>query len=91
MLNMIPKMQRHYCRSLTPELMQMKVFDLSLSHMHEVYKWWCEETKVPAAQRKAFSEVIHANKISIFKLRKDQCDMFLSKKATVQKKNITYT
>jgi len=29
-LNMIPKMLSHYCRFSTPELMQMKVFDLSL-------------------------------------------------------------
>jgi hypothetical protein len=64
----------------------------TLSHTHEVYKQWCEETKVPAVQRKAFSEVLHKNKISIFKPRKDQCDMCVSfKEANVQKKNIIHT
>jgi hypothetical protein len=33
--------------------------------MHEVYKQLSEETKVPAVQRKAFSEVLLKNKIFI--------------------------
>ena len=32
-LNMIPKVLSHYCRFSTPELMQMKAFDLSLMCM----------------------------------------------------------
>jgi hypothetical protein len=56
--------------------------------MHEVYKKWCEKTKVPAALRKVCSEVILVyNQILTFK----PSDVFLANKATVWKKNITYT
>ena len=33
--------------------------------MHEEYMQWCEESKVPAVQRKALSAVLHKQKLLI--------------------------
>lgn len=43
--------------------------------MHSVYVFWCRTNNVNAVRRKKFQEVLKEKKISIFKPRKDQCDI----------------
>lgn len=47
--------------------------------MHEVYKQWCEKSKVLAVQRKALSTVLHKQKLSILR-PENQCDVYVSLK-----------
>lgn len=73
-LEQIPKVPSHYCRYSTKRVYVDQDF-VSKSHMHRIYIEWCKGQKETAVMRKKFCEVLQEQNISIFKPRKDQCDL----------------
>lgn len=68
-LNEIPKVPSHYCRSTSSRV-----------NMHAIYSEWCAQTDKYAVKRKLFTNTINEQKLSIFKPRKDQCDVCVGHK-----------
>lgn len=73
-LNLLPKIPSHHCRASTSRVYVDSSFNSKL-HMHSVFKEWCNKTNNPIVERKKFCELLEQQKITIFKPRKDQCDL----------------
>lgn len=78
-LECVPKVPSHYCRANSSRIYVEESFE-SFSHMHLVYTSWCQTNNVDAVKRKKFQEILKEKKISIFKPRKDQCDICVGHK-----------
>lgn len=72
-LGLLPKVPSHYCRASTSRIYVEDSFR-NKTHMFEVYKKWSQENERETAKRKLFTSILEAEKISVFKPRKDQCD-----------------
>lgn len=73
-LDTIPKIPSHYCRSNTKRIYVEDQFK-SKTNMQKIYAEWCKNNDEVPAMRKKFCTVLDEEKISIFKPRKDQCDV----------------
>lgn len=78
-LDLIPKVCSHYCRASSNRVYVEDTFE-SKAHMHVIYSIWCQDNGQPLAGRRLFYKELKAQKISIFKPRKDQCDVCVSYK-----------
>lgn len=78
-LNLLNKVPSHYCRSSSNRVYVEDTFE-SKSHMFRVYTEWCKGNQKQNIGRKLFNQILEEKKISIFKPRKDQCDVCTAKK-----------
>ncbi|KAF9413687.1 hypothetical protein HW555_008133 [Spodoptera exigua] len=78
-LECVPKVPSHYCRANSSRIYVDESFE-SFTHMHSVYSSWCQDSNVDSVKRKKFQEILKEAKISIFKPRKDQCDICVAHK-----------
>lgn len=79
-LECVPKVPSHYCRANSSRIYVEESFE-SFTHMHSVYTSWCQaNNNLYAVKRKKFQEILKEYKISIYKPRKDQCDICVSYK-----------
>jgi hypothetical protein len=73
-LNLLNKVPSHYCRSSSNRVYIEDTFD-SKSHMFRIYTEWCKDNQKPNIGCKLFNEMLEEEKISIYKPRKNQCDI----------------
>lgn len=73
-LDLLPVVPSHYCRASSQRKYVENSF-LSVRNMMSVYKDWCVKNGHNVADRNMFSKTLKAAKVSIFKPRKDQCDI----------------
>lgn len=78
-LDLLPKVCSHYCRAYTNRVYVEDTFE-SKAHMHRIYLIWCQDNTKPKASKRVFYMVLDVEKISIYKPRKDQCDVCVSYK-----------
>ncbi|KAH9632624.1 hypothetical protein HF086_004742 [Spodoptera exigua] len=78
-LECVPKVPSHYCRANSSRIYVDESFE-SFTHMHSVYSSWCQDSNVDSVKRKKIQEILKEAKISIFKPRKDQCDICVAHK-----------
>ena len=78
-LDMIPKVDSHYCRKQTTRVYVEPVFR-SKTHLYTVYVNDCKEKELPYLRRTNFLAVLGELKISIYKPKKDQCDVCIAHK-----------
>lgn len=82
-LDELPKMESHYCRKDTKKL----YFESDFSTYQEIYQLYvaeCDSKKENGNMKLSypiFAELLKESNYSIFKPRKDQCDMCMSHKA----------
>ena len=76
-LEMLPKMESHYCRKDTERLYLEPIWE-SKNHLYREYMVYCEEKKKKPLDRTTFSDECEDMKISIFSTRKDLCDVCVS-------------
>jgi hypothetical protein len=75
-LNSLPKMESHYCRADTQRLYLEPVWE-SKQHIHREYVEYCTVRKCKPVQTKVFCDVMDEMKISMYRPRKDLCDLCL--------------
>ncbi|KAK9745449.1 hypothetical protein QE152_g6956 [Popillia japonica] len=75
----LPKQPSHYCRKVTSKIYLEQSFQ-SKSHLYKLYKEKCVEDKIEAYTRFSFSCLFDDMKLSIFRPRKDECDICYSYK-----------
>lgn len=73
-LNIIPKIPSHYCRAKSARIYIEESFKTK-TQMFSVYTQWCSENNVNGVKRTKFFKILENQKISIFKPRKDRCDI----------------
>ena len=76
-LDVIPKMPSHYCRTSTSKVYVEPTFT-SFSELYKVYSDHCSTHYTRCASRKVFSDVFREKNMSLFKPKKDQCDLCCS-------------
>lgn len=74
-LNSLPKVPSHCCRQNTSRLYLEPIF-VSKKELYREYKRLCEEKQImQVASRTLFNEITAEMNISIYKPRKDKCDL----------------
>jgi len=73
-LNSLAKMPSHYCRDRTNRLYLEGPFN-SFQEVFTCYKKKCSEDQLIPLSKCFFTQYMKENKVSIFKPRKDQCDL----------------
>ncbi len=73
-LNQLPKVPSHYCRASTSRLYLEPIFT-SKKDLFRVYKQYCIDKDIVATQETLFRNILTELNISIFKPRKDKCDL----------------
>lgn len=76
-LEEIPKLESHYCRSSTSKIYLEPLFD-SMSSLYKEYKNYCEPNNIKIAHRKVLETVFSEMNLSLYKPKKDQCDLCCS-------------
>jgi len=75
----LPKMESHYCRKRTNRLYLEGPFE-SKQQLYSLYVQEAKHVKYTPVSRACFNKFIKSKKFSIFKPRKDQCDLCCSYK-----------
>ena len=70
----LPKLPSHYCRASSSKLYLEPVF-ASVSELHRDYKKQATIDEKPILSRPPFLNLLEEQNISLFKPRKDQCDI----------------
>lgn len=78
-LDIIPKVPSHYCRATSNRVYVDHDFKTK-TQMHRIYCDWCDKNNKAPVMRKKFCDFLKDQKISIFKPRKDQCDVCVAHK-----------
>ena len=73
-LDLLPKVPSHYCRSNISRT-YVKASFFSKSRMYAIYYDYAKEHNIEIISRQLFCDILKEKKISIFKPRKDQCDI----------------
>lgn len=82
-LDELPKMESHYCRKRTKKL----YFEHPFTSQQEIYKLYvdkcasCNESAIKRLSYPVFANIMKKCNYSIFKPRKDECDICISYKA----------
>lgn len=83
-LQLLPKMPSHYGRQNSSKLYLEPIFQ-TIQDVYQLYCTKCKDEDIDAVSRRKFREVMESENISLFQLKKDQCNMCKSHEA----KNIT--
>ncbi|XP_047143996.1 uncharacterized protein LOC105844486 isoform X2 [Hydra vulgaris] len=75
----LPKMESHYCRKRTKRLYLEGPFE-SKQQLYSLYVQEAKHVKYTPVSRACFNKFMKSKKFSIFKPRKDQCDLCCSYK-----------
>lgn len=73
-LNMLPKVESHYCRSSTTKLYLEPIWR-SKTNVFREYEKYCIEKNIKSLKYKVFEDVFNELNLSIFMPKKDQCDI----------------
>lgn len=72
-LNNLPKLPSHYARQNTTKLFLEPIFK-TLTEVYKLYKTYCGENNLPTLTKKYFYKRFKENNLSIYTLKKDQCN-----------------
>lgn len=75
----LPRMPSHYCRASTSREYLEPVFK-SMSELYKQYSNTCELEGKKAIGRRLFDDIVLKNNLSLFRPKKDQCDVCCSHK-----------
>ncbi|KAL4702884.1 hypothetical protein ACJJTC_005795 [Scirpophaga incertulas] len=73
----LPKMPSHYNRQNSSKLYLEPVFQ-TIKDVYKLYLAKCNEARQSSFSRKKFCEVMNSNNISLFKVKKDKCNLCTS-------------
>jgi hypothetical protein len=73
-LNMLPKVESHYCRSSTDKLYLEPIWRTKTNVFRE-YEKYCPEKNTESLGYKVFEDIFNELNLSIFMPKKDQCDV----------------
>lgn len=77
----LPKLESHYCRASSQRLYLEPLWQSKLSLYNEYVKFCQEKKSIAPLSTKVFYEQFNENKLSLFRPRKDQCDVCISHKS----------
>lgn len=86
----LPKLPSHYCRKESSKMYLEGEFK-SLSEVYHLYKTKCFDENTLPVSISLFNKIFHDKNISIFRPRKDQCDLCFSHKMGQVDENIYKT
>lgn len=81
-LNSLPKVESHYCRQSSSKVYLESLW-ISKCNVFREYQKYSTEKNIQQVKFKVFDDVMNEMNISLFKPKKDQCDLCIARKEYV--------